>query len=66
MKKCDNYTSCLEKPFPPFLFDVAMHLLLHDVYWLVHSWMYPMEWMMKSLKGYVCSMAWPKGSTVEY
>jgi hypothetical protein len=71
MKKCDNYTSFLEKTFPPSLFDVAMHLLLHgvgefDVYGLVHSWMYLMEWTMKSLKGYVCSMAWSKGSMVEY
>jgi hypothetical protein len=43
-------------------------LLLHvvdelDVYGLVHNhWMYPMEQMMKVLKGYVHSMARLKSS----
>ncbi len=48
-----------------------MHLFLLvvdelDVCGLVHNqWMYFVEWMMKVLKGYVCSMAQPKRSMVK-
>lgn len=48
-----------------------MHLFLLvvdelDVCGLVHNqWMYFVEWMMKVLKGYVCSMAYPKRSLVK-
>ncbi len=58
-----NTLSVLEKEFPPTFFDVMTHLLLHvvdelDVCKPVHNrWMYLMEWLMKVLKGYVCSMA---------
>jgi len=47
------------------------HLLLHVVDELdicepiQNIWMYLVEWMMKILKGYVHSMAQPKGSMVE-
>jgi hypothetical protein len=47
------------------------HLLLHVVDELdacgpIHNiWMYPMEWMTKVLKGYVCSMVRLEGSMVE-
>jgi hypothetical protein len=48
-----------------------IHLVLHvvselDICWLVHNrWMYPMERMVKVLKGYVHSMARLEGSMVE-
>jgi hypothetical protein len=63
--------SLLEKEFPPSFFDIMTHLLLHvvdelDVCGPVHNiWMYPVEWMMKVLKGYVCSMARLEGSMAE-
>jgi hypothetical protein len=63
--------SFLEKEFPPSFFDIITHLLLHVVDELEicgpihHRWMYPMEWMMKLLKGYVHNMSQPKGSMVE-
>ncbi len=55
--------SLSKKEFPSSLFDIMTHLLLHvvdelDVCGPVHNrWMYLVEWMMKVLKGYVCSMA---------
>jgi hypothetical protein len=61
----------LEKKFPLAFFDTMTHLLLYVVKELnvcepIHScWMYPMERMMKVLKGYVCNMSQPKGSMVE-
>jgi hypothetical protein len=61
----------LKKKFLPTFFDVMMHLFLLvvdelDVCGLVHNqWMYFVEWMMKVLKGYVCSMAQPKRSMVK-
>jgi hypothetical protein len=63
--------SLLRKEFPLAFFDIMTHLLLHvvdelDVYGLIHNrWMYPMECMMKVLKGYVQSMAKPKRSMVK-
>jgi hypothetical protein len=57
----------LEKVFPPTLFDLMMHLVLHlmdelDICGPVHfRWMYPIERIMKDLKGYVCNMHKPKG-----
>jgi hypothetical protein len=61
----------LEKKFPPTFFDIMIHLLLHvveelNVCELVHShWMYPIERMMKVLKGYVRNMSQLERSMVE-
>jgi hypothetical protein len=57
------YSLCLlEKLFPPSIFDLMMHLVVHlldelDLCGPIHScWMYPMERVMKDLKGYVKNM----------
>jgi hypothetical protein len=57
-------TICLlEKEFPPFLFNIMTHLMVHimvevDLCGPIHiQWMYPMERYMKSLKTYVWNMA---------
>jgi len=61
----------LKKKFPLAFFDIMTHLLLHvvdelDVCDSIHNrWMYPMEHMMKVLKGYIQSMAKPKRSMAE-
>jgi hypothetical protein len=61
----------LEQEFPPLFFDIMTHLLIHlveelEICDLVHTrWMYPIERYLKTLKGYVCNKARPKGSTVE-
>jgi len=65
-------TMCmLEKVFPPSFFDVMSHLPIHLIYELdicgpVHTrWMYPIEWYLKTLKGYVRQRAHPEGSMAE-
>jgi len=61
----------LEKEFPPSLFIIMTHLMVHLVVEVklcgpIHTrWMYPMERYMKSLKTYVQNMARPKDSMVE-
>jgi hypothetical protein len=61
----------LEKEFPPAFFDIMTRLLLHvveeqDVCEPVHNyWMYPMERIMKVLKGYVRNMSQLEGSMVK-
>jgi hypothetical protein len=61
----------LEKEFPLAFFDIMTHLLLHvveeqDVCEPIHNyWMYPMERMMKVLKGYVHNMSQLEGSMVK-
>jgi hypothetical protein len=72
LKKDVGITVCiLEKKFPPTFFDIMIHLLLHvveelNVCELVHShWMYPIERMMKVLKGYVRNMSQLERSMVE-
>jgi hypothetical protein len=60
-------TLCLlEKVFPPSLFDLVTHLVVHrstnelDIYGPVHfRWMYPIKHAMKNLKGYVQNMCKP-------
>jgi hypothetical protein len=55
--------STLKKIFRPTSFDVMTHLVIHlveelELCGLVHTrWMYPMEWYMKALKGYIRNMA---------
>ncbi len=52
----------LEMVFPPSFFDLMTHLVVHlidklDLCGLVHShWVYPIERVMKDLKGYVRNM----------
>ncbi|CAM8941006.1 unnamed protein product [Rhodiola kirilowii] len=53
-------TMCqLEMYFPPSFFDIMVHLTVHLVCEIktlgpVHmSWMYPFEWYMKIIKGYL-------------
>ncbi len=64
-------TSFLKKEFLLAFFDIMTHLLLHvvdelEICELVHShWMYPVEPMMKVLKGYVRNMSQFEGSMVE-
>jgi hypothetical protein len=54
--------SLLKKKFLLAFFDIMTHLLLH----VVHScWMYPVEQMMKVLKGYVRNTSQPKGLMAE-
>lgn len=61
--------STLKKIFPPTSFDVMTHLVIHlveelELCTLIHTrWMYPMEWYMKALKGYIIrNMARPEGN----
>jgi hypothetical protein len=55
----------LEKVFPPRLFDLMTHLVVHLIDELnicgpVHfRWMYPIKHAMKNLKGYVQNMCKP-------
>jgi hypothetical protein len=61
----------LEREFPPSFFDIMTHLIVHLVEELefcgpVHTqWMYPIEWYLKTLKGFVKNKARSKGSMVE-
>jgi len=61
----------LEKEFPPSLFNIMTHLIVHlmvevKLCGLVNTrWMYPMERYMKSLKTYVWNMVRLEGSMVE-
>jgi len=61
----------LEKEFPPSLFNIMTHLIVHlmvevKLCDLVNTqWMYPMERYMKSLKTYVWNMVRLEGSMVE-
>jgi hypothetical protein len=61
----------LEKKFPPSLFIIMTHLMVHLVVEVklcgpIHTrWMYPMERYMKSLKTYVRNMVRPKDNMVE-
>ncbi|KAI5324033.1 hypothetical protein L3X38_033106 [Prunus dulcis] len=65
-------TLCLlEKYFPPSLFDIMVHLVVHlfrevrlcgPVYF---RWMYPFERYMKVLKGYVQNRTRPEGCIAE-
>lgn len=63
--------SLLKKEFLLAFFDIMINLLLHvvdelEICELVHScWMYPVEPMMKALKGYVHNMSQLKGSMAE-
>jgi hypothetical protein len=72
LKQEATITFCLlEKEFPPSLFNIMTHLMVHLVAKLklcgpVHiQWMYLVERYMQSLKTYVRNMARPKGSMVE-
>ena len=65
-------TLCLfEKYFPPYFFDIMLHLTAHLVRkvrlcGLVYFiWMYPFERFMKVLKRYVRNRNHPKGCIVE-
>jgi hypothetical protein len=72
LKQEATITFCfLEKEFPPSLFNIMTHFMVHlmvevELCGLVHiQWMYPMERYRKSLKTYVWNMARPNGSMVE-
>ncbi|KAL6320534.1 hypothetical protein AAG906_007613 [Vitis piasezkii] len=65
-------TLCLlEKYFPPSIFDIMIHLIVHLVKELrlcgpvYMRWMYPFERYMKVLKGYVRNHNRPEGCLVE-
>ena len=55
----------LEREFPPTLFNISMHLLIHLEHELEHfgpirtRWMYPIELYMKVLKTFVRNKAKP-------
>jgi len=60
LKINDIYLLCLlEKVFPPSFFNLMTHLVIHLIDELhicgpFHAhWMYPIEWAMKNLNGYV-------------
>jgi hypothetical protein len=61
----------LEHEFPPSLFDIMTHLIVHlveelELCGLVHTrWMYPIERYLKTLKGFVKNKARPKSSMEE-
>ncbi|GJW64780.1 F-box domain containing protein [Tanacetum coccineum] len=61
----------LELIYPPALFDIMVHLVIHLPIEALEGgpihprWMYPFERYMKKLKGYVRNKAKPKGSIVE-
>jgi hypothetical protein len=58
-EEVEEIMSTIEKVFPPTTFDVMTHLVVHIVEELdlcgpIHTrWMYPIEWYMKALKGYL-------------
>jgi len=61
----------LEGEFPPAIFNISMHLLIHFEYELENCgprrtrWMYPIERYMKVLKKKNCTRAKPEGSMYE-
>nr|GEY29425.1 hypothetical protein [Tanacetum cinerariifolium] len=61
----------LELIYPPALFDIMIHLVIHLLLEALEGgpirprWMYPFERYMKTLKGYVRNKPKPKGSTAE-
>nr|GFB44233.1 hypothetical protein [Tanacetum cinerariifolium] len=61
----------LELIYPPALFDIMIHLVIHLPLEALEGgpirprWMYPFERYMKKLKGYVRNKAKPKGSIAE-
>jgi hypothetical protein len=61
----------LEREFPPTIFNISMHLLIHIEYELEHCgpvrmrWMYPIERYMKVLKKIVRTREKPEGSMSE-
>nr|GFA92986.1 hypothetical protein [Tanacetum cinerariifolium] len=61
----------LELIYPPALFDIMIHLLIHLPLEALKGgpirpwWMYPCERYMKKLKGYVRNKAKPEGSIAE-
>ena len=61
----------LEREFPPTIFNISMHLLIHLENELEHCgpirtrWMYPIERYMKLLKKFVRNKAKPEGSMCE-
>jgi len=61
----------LEMYFPPSFFDIMVHLIVHLVREIrlcgpvFLRWMYPIEWCMKILKGYVKNPYRPKASMVK-
>ncbi|GJR71484.1 hypothetical protein Tco_0083849 [Tanacetum coccineum] len=58
----------LELIYPPALFDIMVHLVIHlplEGGPIRPRWMYPFERYMKKLKGYVQNKAKPKGSIAE-
>ncbi|GJS87063.1 hypothetical protein Tco_0769699 [Tanacetum coccineum] len=61
----------LELIYPPALFDIMIHLVIHLPLEALEGgpirprWMYPFERYMKKLKGYVRNKAKPEGSIAE-
>ena len=61
----------LEREFPPTIFNISMHLLIHLENEIEHcgpirtTWMYPIEQYMKLLKKFVCNKEKLEGSICE-
>ncbi|GJS19987.1 hypothetical protein Tco_0448619 [Tanacetum coccineum] len=69
--KVVDILSELELIYPPTLFDIMVHLVIHLPIEALEGgpnrprWMYPFERYMKKLKGYVQNKAKPEGSIAE-
>ncbi|KAF7131579.1 hypothetical protein RHSIM_Rhsim09G0057000 [Rhododendron simsii] len=61
----------MEKIFPPAFFDVMVHLAIHLPHEAMlggpvqYRWMYPIERLLGTLKGFVTNRAYPEGSISE-
>ncbi len=61
----------LEQEFPPLVFHIMTDLIVHLVEELELCspinirWMYPIEWYLKTSKGFVKNKARPKGNMEE-
>ncbi|GKE49243.1 hypothetical protein Tco_1480501, partial [Tanacetum coccineum] len=61
----------LELIYPPTLFDIMIHLIIHlplealEGRHILPRWMFPFERYMKKIKGYVRNKAKPEGSIAE-
>ena len=57
-----------EMLFPPSFFGIMMHLPVHLAEnaklggAVCYRWMYPVEWYLRTAKGYVRNKAYPEGS----
>ncbi|XP_028072583.1 uncharacterized protein LOC114274804 [Camellia sinensis] len=72
LEDCIIFILCkLEKIFPPTFFDVMVHLAIHLPREAIlggpvqYRWMYPIERLLGTLKGYVANRVRPEGSITE-